>query len=121
MLVSFGINEVKAMITNLESTADNDPWSFNGRDVEQIDLKADITNDSFAAPSDGQAELTLDGSRFSPTAPGQFSGIFVGDSGDEVFGLWSITGKMAFRVHTVLSIGRLSEWTCRLLTVLVSS
>ena len=91
LLVSFGINTVKAMITNLESTADNDPWRFNGRDVDQIDLEAEIGGESFEEDQ-AQAELTLDGSRFSQPASGEFSGIFVGDSGDEVFGLWSIDG-----------------------------
>ena len=93
LLVSIGANNVKAMITNLESTADNDPWRFDGRDVEQIDLEATITSDGELMAS-GNAELTLDGSRFSREVADDdstFSGRFVGNSGEEVFGLWSIT------------------------------
>ena len=91
LLVSVGADNVKAMITNLESTADNDPWRFDGRDVEQIDLEATIGNTGILAQS-GIAELTLDGSRFSrETTDRTFSGMFVGNSGEEVFGLWSIS------------------------------
>ena len=91
LLVSFGINEVKAMITNLESTVDNDPWRFDGRDVEQIDFDATMSDGLFSA-GDNRAELSLEGRAFDETASAStFSGKFVGDSGEEVFGLWSIT------------------------------
>ena len=92
LLVSFGTEKITAMITSLESTADNDPWRFDERDVEQIDLEANAIGDAgfISTPSDG-AEVTLDGSRFTRDADHTFSGKFVGNSGEEVFGLWSIT------------------------------
>ncbi len=91
LLISFGTETIKAMITNLESTADNNPWRFGGRDVEQIDLEApEIDDDGFGSAS--AAELTLDGTRFGRNTASTFSGKFVGNSGEEVFGLWSITG-----------------------------
>ena len=99
LLVSFGTEKITAMITNLESTADNDPWRFDGRDVEQIDLEAnDIKADGFSSTPQqnaaDNAEVTLDGSRFSREADHTFSGKFVGNSGEEVFGLWSITDNV---------------------------
>ena len=100
LLISVGVNEIKAMITNLESTIDNDPWRFDGRDVEQIDFEAPSTTTIVDGANSGApsfsftraAELTLEGTRFSRPSNGTFSGRFVGDSGEEVFGLWSIEG-----------------------------
>ena len=92
LLVSFGIEEIKATIANLESFADNDPWRFDGRDVEEIELTTKgVTNEGFGA-GDSTAKLTLEGRFFAETPTEMsFEGKFVGDSGDEVFGLWSIT------------------------------
>ena len=92
LLVSFGTEKIEAMITSLESTADNDPWRFAGRDVEQIDLEATAINPDGSFESAANAELTLDGTRFSRDATSALRGRFVGDSGEEVFGIWSITG-----------------------------
>ena len=100
LLISVGINKITAMITNLESTIDNDPWRFDGRVVEQIEFEHEAENllvdgsattPSFSFPNDTAAKLTLDGSLFGDEAPGTFSGRFVGDSGEEVLGLWSLT------------------------------
>ena len=95
LLVSFGIEEIKAIITNLESYADNDPWRFDGRDVEEIELTTKgITDAGFGGgDSTPTAELTLEGRLFNePATEVNFEGKFVGDSGEEVFGLWSIAG-----------------------------
>ena len=92
LLVSFGIEEIKAMITNLESTADNDPWRFAGRDVEEIELTTEGVAGFSVPTNSATAKLTLEGSHFPQTPTSNFSGKFVGDSGEEVFGLWSITG-----------------------------
>ena len=103
LMIQFGIGKVDATITDLESVADNDPWTFNGRDVEQIELEASgistpsgndrKTTAAFTAEGDDDVELSLADTRFTSAAQRvrrTFRAMFVGKSGQEVLGLWSV-------------------------------
>ena len=93
------IERIDADITNLTSTKDDSVWEHEGRAVTKISLPR-ITQAALGADADGGADFTVSGSTAGITVQGsvferdvtgsEFTGYFVGDKGNEVFGTWKV-------------------------------
>ena len=103
LLASFGIERITGEITNLAKTDDGDRWEYDGRDVGKIVLPVIEQavfdgNGKFNLVSGGSATIELEGTQFDRTATSEFTGQFVGDDGEEVFGTWAIIDNNNVRV-----------------------
>ena len=93
LLASFGIERITGEITNLVKTDGGDTWEFDGREVGKIVLPV-VEQTPFGGNGDftvqGTATVELEGTQFDRSATSRFTGQFVGDDGEEVFGSWAI-------------------------------